>query len=185
MYSGAESYERFLKGDRNGMQELVEMYRDGLLLYINSFVGNVSDAEDITEDVFVELVVKKPRFNQKSSFKTWLYGIARHKALNAVKKITRDEILKRKEHPETPEDQESLEKQVIRDERKAAVHQALGKIRYEYRQAVYLSFFEGFTNDEIAFIMKKNKRQIENLLYRSKLSLKKELEKEGFCYEEL
>lgn len=185
MHSGEESYERFLKGDRTGMQELVEMYRDGLILFCGSFVGNIFDAEDITEDIFVELVVKKPRFNRKSSFKTWLYGIARHKALNAVKKLSRAEILRRNEYSETPDNQESLENQVIRDERKAAVHRALQEINYEYRQVLHLSFFEEFSNDEIASIMKKSKRQIENLLYRSKLSLKIKLEKEGFNYEEL
>ena len=88
MCTGAESYDRFLNGNKTGMQELVELYRDGLILYINSFVGNIDEAEDVAEDVFVELVVKKPRFNHKSSFKTWLYGIARHKALNSVKKCS-------------------------------------------------------------------------------------------------
>ena len=185
MCTGAESYDRFLNGNKTGMQELVELYRDGLILYINSFVGNIDEAEDVTEDVFVELVVKRPRFNHKSSFKTWLYGIARHKALNSVKKMSRVVFLSDEELSAIPNDLESLEKHYMIDEWKITVHRALGKIKYEYRQVLYLSFFEEFSNDEIAIIMKKNKRQIENLLYRSKLSLKTELEKEGFKYEEL
>ena len=167
------------------MQELVEMYRDGLILYINSYINNIDAAEDVAEDVFVELVVKKPRFNQKSSFKTWLYGIARHKALNSIKKMSKTEYLSDEVLASIPSEQEELEKQYLADERKIAVHRALGKIKYEYRQVLYLSFFEDFSNDEISHIMKKNKRQIENLLYRSKLSLKAELEKEGFNYEDL
>ena len=185
MYKGAESYNRFLNGDKTGMQELVELYRDGLILYINSFVGSIDVAEDVTEDVFVELVVKRPRFNHKSSFKTWLYGIARHKALNSIKKMSKIDFLSDEELYAIPSDQESLEKQYIMDERKISVHRALRKIKFEYRQVLYLSFFEEFSNSEIALIMKKNTRQIENLLYRSKLSLKAELEKEGFHNEEL
>lgn len=82
MYTGAESYDRFLNGNKTGMRELVERYSAGLILYSNSFVGSIDEAED----VFVELVVKRPCFNHKSSFKTWFYGIARYKALNSIKK---------------------------------------------------------------------------------------------------
>ena len=55
----------------------------------------------------------------------------------------------------------------------------------EYYQVLYLVYFENFSNAEISIIMKKNKRQIENLIYRAKKALKAELEKEGFEYEEL
>lgn len=50
---------------------------------------------------------------------------------------------------------------------------------------MYLTVFEELTNEEAARVMKKNKRQIENLVYRAKKALKSELEKEGFVYEEL
>lgn len=50
---------------------------------------------------------------------------------------------------------------------------------------LYLTYFEDFDNSETAEIMKKSKRQIENLLYRAKGALKSELEKEGFEYEGL
>ena len=55
----------------------------------------------------------------------------------------------------------------------------------DYRQVLYLSYFEDFNNGQIAKIMKKSTRQVENLLYRSKQALKKELEREGFVYEKL
>ncbi|MDE7094522.1 MAG: RNA polymerase subunit sigma-24, partial [Oscillospiraceae bacterium] len=49
----------------------------------------------------------------------------------------------------------------------------------------YLSYFEDFSNAETAKIMRKTKRQIENLLYNARKSLKLELEKDGFHYEKL
>lgn len=61
----------------------------------------------------------------------------------------------------------------------------MSKLKPEYRQVLHLAYFEDFNNGQTAKIMKKNKRQIENLLYRAKLSLKDELNKEGFIYEEL
>ncbi len=59
------------------------------------------------------------------------------------------------------------------------------KLNPDYFQVLYLVYFENFSNTETAAIMKKNKRQIENLIYRAKQALKSELEKEGFEYEEL
>ena len=51
------------------------------------------------------------------------------------------------------------------------------------RLLFYLSFFEGFSNDETAKIMNKTRRQIESLLYNAKKALKNELERSGFEYE--
>jgi RNA polymerase sigma-70 factor (ECF subfamily) len=50
---------------------------------------------------------------------------------------------------------------------------------------LWLVFFEEFQNVQAASIMGKSKKQMENLVYRAKLSLKSELEKEGFVYEDL
>ena len=59
------------------------------------------------------------------------------------------------------------------------------KLKSEYFLVLYLTYFEGFSGSETAAIMKKSKRQIENLIYRAKNSLKNQLQKEGFEYEEL
>lgn len=82
-------------------------------------------------------------------------------------------------------DEENLEKLYFVEERKIAVHSSLQKLNGDYRQVLYLTVFEELTNEEAARVMKKNKRQIENLVYRAKKALKSELEKEGFVYEEL
>lgn len=181
---GVESYRKFLAGDKSGIQELVEQFRDGLILYINTFIGDINESEDLAEDVFVELIIKKPHFKGQSSFKTWLYSIARHKAMNFIKRNSRiscisDEVLS------TITGVQDFEKDYLSEQKKIILNNAMRQLKGEYRQVLHLSFLEEFTNDEIAKITKKTKRQIENLLYRSKLSLRKELEKEGFDNEEL
>lgn len=66
-----------------------------------------------------------------------------------------------------------------------AVHQAMKKIQPQYRQVLWLVYMEDFSNAEAAAIMKKNSRQVKNLIFRAKAALKAELEKEGFVYEEV
>jgi len=55
----------------------------------------------------------------------------------------------------------------------------------DYRQVLWLLYFEGFTHKETAVIMKKTSKQMKNLVYRAKTALKQALEKEGFTYEDI
>jgi RNA polymerase sigma-70 factor (ECF subfamily) len=61
----------------------------------------------------------------------------------------------------------------------------LEKLNDDYRQVLYLIYFENFSNTETAKIMGRSERQIRNLLYRAKESLRNILEREGFRYEEI
>ena len=63
MDNGASSYRRFLNGDDKGLENIVRNYKDGLILYLNGFVNNVYIAEDLMEETFFKLIIKKPRFN--------------------------------------------------------------------------------------------------------------------------
>ena len=82
-------------------------------------------------------------------------------------------------------DEENIESEYIKSEQKRLVHQALHNLKLEYRQVLYLTYFKGFSKTEAALIMKKNERQIKDLLFNSKKALKTELERRGFEYEEL
>ena len=87
--NGAMNYNRFINGDKDGMTEVIREYKDGLSLYLNSLVRNICEAEELMEETFVELVVKKPRFSGKSSFRTWLFSIGRYIAYDYIKKRLR------------------------------------------------------------------------------------------------
>ena len=90
MDHGADSYRRFRDdGDESGLDELIRTYRDGLMLYLASITGNMQTAEELTEDTFALLGIRKPRFKEKSTFKTWLYAIGRHVAADYLRKQAR------------------------------------------------------------------------------------------------
>lgn len=185
MDNGASSYHRFLEGNEDGIIEIIKNYKDGLILYINGFVQNIHVAEELAEEVFIKLVVKRPKFHEKSTFKTWLYSIGRNVAKDFLRHSIRYSTVPIDNCEYLIHEEESLEELYLREERKIIVHRALSKLKLEYRQVLYLTFFEGFNNSQVAIIMKKNTRQIENLIYRAKLALKSELVKEGIVNEEL
>lgn len=185
MDHGAECYRRYLNGDDSGIVEMIRDCKDGLILYLNGFVRNIHTAEDITEDVFVKLVTKKPRYSEKSSFKTWLYAIARNAALDHLRKSSKLSDKPIEDCAEIAAEERDFEREYLREERRLAVHSALKELKPDYRQVLYLVYFEDFSNSEAAAVMNKSRHQLENLLYRAKRSLKAQLEREGFEYEEL
>ena len=85
MDNGACSYRRFLDGDDKGLVELVGEYKDGLILFLNGYVNNISVAEELTEETFFRLITKKPRYSGKSTFKSWLYAIGRNTAIDYIR----------------------------------------------------------------------------------------------------
>ena len=184
MDNGALNYRRFLDGDDQGMEELVRCYKDGLLLYLNSYINDLSIAEDCVQDTFIKLATKKPRFKGKSSFKTWLYTIGRNMALYYIRKnkINSYELIDEYEKMSAETD---LEKDYLIEEQKIALHRILYTLKEEYRRVLYLAYFEDFSNTEISRIMGKSSKQTENLIYNAKKTLRSELEKEGFKYEKL
>ncbi len=183
MDSGAESYRRYLEGDDSGMVELIRDHKDSLTMYLLSITGNIFTAEESMEETFCKLVIKRPSFSGKSSFKTWLYAIGRNAALDAMRKAKRTSAPLDEDAQQAEE--ESVENVLITDEKRRIVRHALKKLKPDYRQALYLVYFEDMTANEAAQVMKKTRKQAENLILRARNALRLELEKEGFRYEEL
>lgn len=185
MDNGAGSYRRYLDGDDREIAEIVGDYKDGLILYLNGYVNNIFLAEELAEDTFFRLITKKPKFSGRSSFKSWLYAIGRNVAVDFLRRSARLVHTPAEDMERCLREEESLEQSYIKEERKIIVHKALSELTADYRTILWLVYFEGFSNQEAATVLKKSDRQIKNLLYRAKQALKAKLEKEGFLYEEL
>ena len=177
-------YQRFLKGDETALVELIRDYRDGLMLYINGMVSDLSVAEELTEDTFLKLVLKKPRFSARCSFKTWLYTIGRNLAMDHLRRSKKSGI-SLDDCPEISDDEYDLEQRYIRQENQIMLHHAMKKLKPEYRQVLWLVYFEGFRCAEVGKIMEKSEATIQTLVSRARKALKEKLLEEEFDYENL
>ena len=178
MFNGTECYQRFLHGDESAFDALMDAYHDGLILFINKLVGNYSVAEELAADCFVELLVHKKRFLGNSDFRTYLYSIGRHKAIDFIRKDAKKKTVTPDEVPET-QDEVRIEEAFIEEEGRRALHRAIAQLGDDYRAAVYLIFFEELSYEEAAKVLGKSKKQIDNLVYRAKGALKKILTEGG------
>jgi len=184
MDQATECYRRFLKGDEGALVQLIRDYRDGLMLYLNGFVSDLSVAEELTEDVFLKLVLKKPRFSARCSFKTWLYTIGRNLALDHLRRSKKPGV-SLDDCPEISDEEYDLERRYIQQENQIALHHAMKKLKAEYRQVLWLVYFEGFRCSDAGKIMGKSEATTQTLVSRARKALKEKLLEEEFDYENL
>ena len=182
MRDGDSSYRRFLAGDENAFVEIVDEYRESLIFFLYRYVGDLHAAEDLAEDVFVEVLLHPKRFRFQCALKTWLFTIGRNKAVDFLRKTSRLQVVPLDEAERVAEVSD-LEDALLDSEEKRVLNQALGEISEDYRMALHLVYFEELSHEEAANVMKKNRKQMENLVYRGKQSLRKILEREGYDYE--
>ncbi|MDD4125415.1 MAG: RNA polymerase sigma factor [Eubacteriales bacterium] len=175
--SGEECYRRFLDGDKSGFNEIIHIYHDGLIYFLYGITKNYDDAEDAAADAFVELLVHKHRYSFRSSLKSYLYSTGRHKAIDIIRRRSKqcgepDE--------EIPSDLPSPEESVINDDEKRLLRDAMRCISKDYREALHLVYFEDMSIAESAKVMGKSKKQTENCLYRGKQALRVILENKNY-----
>ncbi|MBQ8896287.1 MAG: RNA polymerase sigma factor [Clostridia bacterium] len=174
---GAVFYKRFLEGDESAFEEILNTYREGLTFFICRYVKNVDVAEDIAADVFAYIIFKPKKYNFKVSLKTYLYTIGRSRALDWLRKESkRRHIPIESLYNEPSDNSKTLEETVIAEEEKRKLYAAMDKLPDDYKTAMHLVYFEGLSYEEAAKVMDKNKKQIENIIYRAKKTLRKYLE---------
>ena len=188
MDNGESSYRRFLAGDENAFVEFVDAYRESLIFFLYRIIGDLNAAEDLAEDVFVEVLLHPGRYRFQCALKTWLFTIGRNKAVSFLRKTSRIHLVPPDEagrlaEVSNEEAAAGLEAAVLDSEEKRQVNAAMRRISEDYRMALHLVYFEELTYEDAAAVMKKNRKQIENLVYRGKQSLRKVLEQEGYTYE--
>ena len=121
----------------------------------------------------------------KASFKTWLYAIGRNIAIDYLRKNVRHREISLEDCAAWMEDEIDLEVSYLKKEQSILIHRAMRRLKSDYQQILWLVYFESLSCKEAAGMMHKSVHAVETLVYRARLALKSELEKEGFSDEEL
>lgn len=168
-------YKEYLLGDGNALEQLMEMYGDRLTLYINGYVQNIHDAEDLLIEVFAYLVDKKPHI--KSNFNSYLYKSARNYALMFLRKRKRVVLLSDAKIDFCIED--TFEDEIHIRERNEKLYQCMEQLDSAQKEALYLVYIEKMSYRDAASILHKTVKQVDKLLQLGKRKMKPLLEKEG------
>ena len=167
-------YEKFLSGDENSFNLIVEKYKNNLIYFITRYVNNIEIAEDIFQDTILYILENKEKYDFKFSLKTYMYMIAKSRSINYINK--NDKI---QEMPEDLADEKLLEEIICQDEQKEKIQNVINKLQKDYQLVIYLTQIEKLSYKETAEIMEKTESQIKTLVHNSKKKLKKLLIKEN------
>ena len=164
---------------------LWDRHIDLLRSYIKNRFKNIDDydVDDICSRSFEKAFRQIHNFDDsKSQFPTWLFTIARNCAIDHLRKEQKISDLSLDEHLNIS-DVTDTEKEFFKEEQKAELYKAMQRLNPDYYQVLYLMYFEDLDTSDIAKIMHKARRQVSDLIFRARKSLKTELERKGFIYE--
>ncbi len=177
-----ESTENNTNADPVSFKDIVEQWQTMVYNTALSIVQVAEDAEDITQDVFLDVYEKLPAFRGEAQLSTWIYRITVNNALDFEKKKKRQkngglfrQIFRVKEEEE-PVNFNHPGVLLDNKEKAAVLFKALKKLPEKQRVAFTLHKIEGLPYQEVAAIMNTSLYAVESLMARAKAGLKKTLE---------
>ena len=176
----AELVNRLQLGEERAFRELVESYQNMLVNTCFGFLHNTEEAEDVAQEVFIQVFKSIDSFRGDAKLSTWLYRIAINRSLNKIRSrkskffVALDSLFEAEHYLKssnsvTPHD--SLENQ----ERARILHEAIDKLPDNQKTAFVLSKYKGLPNKNISEIMSTTLSSVEALLNRAKKNLQKSL----------
>lgn len=144
----------------------LDKYGNMLLRLAYSYMKNIYDAEDVVQEVFVQLLKNIDGFEGNAHKKHWLICVARNTCKNKLKSAWFKRHVELTEMPYYDEYKDSY------------VLEKVMQLSLKYREIIYLYYYEGYTTVEIASITDKKEATVRSLLSRGRNILKKELKEE-------
>lgn len=152
-----------------------EKYHRELYLYIYSLSRNHHIAEDLTQETFLKALLSLPE--EHGNIRAWLYMVARNLFLNYREKASRNVSLE--EEMKRSDEEKDLLANMIENERKLQLYQALKKLDMKKREILLQQYFGDLSQKEIAAVLHITPENVRVLAYRAKKELKKYMEQQG------
>lgn len=176
---------RLAEGDHEAFRILVERFRRKVISTSMGFIHSEADAEDIAQDVFLEVFSSIKKFRSGSSLSTWIYRITVNKSLNHIRSSKRHKLISLFESFAGDEDKPSAEPAsgseycpddgLKKSDQAKALEQAMNRLAPNQKTAFVLSRYDDLSYEEIADVMKTSVPAVESLIFRAKQNLQKSL----------
>jgi RNA polymerase sigma-70 factor, ECF subfamily len=169
-----QQIRQIAKGDRSAFEAFYQTHQNRLFHYLFSIVHATEAAEELTNDVMLEVWKGAARFRGQSKPSTWLFGIAHHKALNELRRRRpRLEELRSIRHMADPAP--GPEALSVREGARGSVDRALASLSPEHREVVELTFYHQCSYQEIAQIVGCPVNTVKTRMFYAKQRMRREL----------
>ncbi|HEX4997903.1 MAG TPA: sigma-70 family RNA polymerase sigma factor, partial [Terriglobia bacterium] len=167
----AEWLQQTAAGDRAAFERLYTTYHRRLCGYLFRMVGSREAVDELVSDVMLDVWKGAGRFRGSSQVSTWIFGIARHKALSFLRRgkpvtVEIDEAMQIPSGGQLPDE-------ALADiDTSAAINRALAKLTEQHREVLDLTFYQGFSCSEIAEILQCPLNTVKTRLFYARKQMK-------------
>jgi RNA polymerase sigma-70 factor (ECF subfamily) len=168
--------------ERAAIAALVEIYQAQVIKTAYYFLGNMQDAEDLAQDVFLEVLNSVDKFRQTSALSTWIYRVTVNRSLNMLKKKKRMMLfqqvgsfigMEKPSRGNLPVHSRGEDTPLETEENRKLLEVTIDALPENQRTAFILSKYEELSYKEIAEVMGLSLGSVESLIHRAKLNLQK------------
>ena len=160
------------KKDNDAFVDLIKRYIPGIRRVIYTLLnGNIEEVEDAEQELIIALYKSIRNFNFKSSFKTYLYRMAKNKAVDVIRKKKREERLIRLISLNIFRNQEDPEDHVILKDEKSKILENLFNLNKQDRMIIILKDIDALSIKEISEILSLPEGTVKSRLHRSRMKL--------------
>lgn len=163
---------RILNNDHAAIEKLHNRYVDRIFNFIYSQTNNYHDSEELLQDVFYKTATRLHQFKGRSSFKTWIFKIARNVVIDYYRhRSTRKDVAVEEDTLENISTEESAEHIVLRNLHMDEVMQTINQLPIHYKTVLHLRFIEDFSLKETAETMGRTVFSVKALQHRARKAL--------------
>lgn len=162
-------------GDQSAYRKLVEIYQQMVINTALGFVGNIENANDVTQEVFLEIFRSIHSFREQSALSTWIYRITITRSLNHIRREKRFSGQFHESADESFSLSDNPEQKLEEADRKKILHNAVNSLPRNQQIALTLHNFEELSYKEIASVMNRSVSSVEALIFRARKNLQKKL----------
>src|SRR5487761_2219032 len=176
---------RVKRGDRAAFVALVEKYKQPLHNFIHRTLRDETEAEDLAQNVFLQVYKSRDRYERTAKFSTWLFTIARNLCLNEIRRRSRHPAESLEETHGENEDQPSRQYEdkkvflatdnVLHSELAGKIEEALAGLPENQRTAILLCRQDELSYEEIAEVLDCSLSATKSLIHRGRETLKEKL----------
>lgn len=173
------------QGNQNAFRKLVESYQEMVYRVAYGFLHSAEEADDLSQEVFIEIYESIGKFRQEAGLRTWIYRITVNKSLNQLQKNKRKQIIRRVENFFSGEaagnplwkatDGITPVQLLEQKEQEALIRKAINSLPENQKVAFTLHKYDDLSYKEIAEVMELSVSAIESLIHRARLKLRQKL----------
>ncbi|HEX4946902.1 MAG TPA: sigma-70 family RNA polymerase sigma factor [Blastocatellia bacterium] len=165
--------------DQDAFRQLYTRYHKRLFAYLLKFLSQPETAEEVLDDVMFEVWRQAAKFKGESKLATWIFGIAHHQAMNALRRQGSTKVVELAEVNEPLASPDNPHTEAEQSHLREKIKTALAQLSADHRAVLELTFYHGFSYLEIAKIVQCPVNTVKTRMFHAKRQLQAWLQKMG------